>query len=144
MNTQSEDNYLVLICIFRLRRYIKKKKKKAACGGVFVVWLQNKGPPLLPARLPHERIAPTLTDPEIWLLNCFWPNFCFPVFAVPFPFVSPTSESMFPSGVFVCDNACRAQWLPSLGTESGDCEPLRHRTQAVHECVSVQCCSTFS
>lgn len=77
MNTQSEDNYLVLICIFRLRRS-KKNKKTPASRGVFVVWLQNKGPPLLPARLPHERAAPTLTDPEIWLLNCFWPNFCFP------------------------------------------------------------------
>lgn len=129
MNTQSEDNYLVLICIFRLRRCERKKKEKPASGGVFVVWLRNKEPPLLPAWLPQERSAPALTDPEIWLLNCFWPNFCFPVFAVGFPFVSATSQCVFASGVCVCDNAGRAQWPASLATESGDCVALGDTTR---------------
>lgn len=70
MNTQSEDNYLVLICIFRLERC----KKNAKEGGESLL-TEEQGACLF--SFPHEHTFSALTNPEIWLFNCCWPSFSF-------------------------------------------------------------------
>lgn len=104
----------------------KKCKRKR---GVFVAWLQNKALPPLPAPLPHEHTAPALTDPEIWLFNCFWPNFCFPSLLFLFLLFRSHQSLCFCIVLWCARESAEHNALFLLGVESEDCLLLRDITR---------------
>lgn len=132
MNTQSEDNCLVLICIFKLRSEKKKVEKTCKWGSVCCLAARTRPRLCFLLGSPVSTALQQLTGPEIWLLNCFWPNFLcfFPRLcrSLPLLFV-PHRSRRFASGVCVCNKAGGAQWLFSrLATRSGGCVALGDTT----------------